>query len=98
MTGDTEMILVLALAGAAIGAVYFGLLRIAVRALARRQSALIFLALGFARAALVITALAIAFRFNLPLIGILAALAGFMTVRLFLTRAANSCAGATPWK
>lgn len=98
MTGDVDMILLSTLAGAAIGAVYFGLLRIAVRALARPKSTLLFLALGFARAALVLSALAIAFRFNLPLIGILAALAGFMAVRLFLTRAANSPAGATRWK
>ena len=98
MTGDIGTILASVLAGAVIGGIYLGLLRLAVHALTHRQSALIFVALGIVRAALVIGAIAMALSFDVPLMGILAALAGFTAVRCVLTRAANPIAGAIPWK
>lgn len=76
-----------ALAGAALGAVYLGLLWRAVRRLPQgRGGAGVFVALALARAALLIGALAVAARLGAPAEVLLAGLAGFVAVRLAATR------------
>ncbi len=73
--------------GAALGAVYLGLLWRAVRRLPHgRGGARVFVGLALARAALLIGTLAAAAAFGAPAEGMLAGLAGFAAVRLAATR------------
>jgi len=98
MTSDIRIILVAVLAGIALGGLYLRLLWASVRLLPLRRGAAMFLALALARATLVISALAGALFLNLPPIGIAAALAGFIAIRLVATRMADPSAGVVPWK
>ena len=76
-----------ALAGALVGALYLGLLWVAVRYLPQdRGGVLAFVGLAVARIALVLGALALAARLGVPATGLIAALAGFVIVRLAATR------------
>ncbi len=89
-----------ALAGAAMGAVYLGLLWAAVRRLPQeRAGALAFAGLALARAALLVGTLAAAAAIGVPAEGLLAGLAGFIAVRLSATRLLGRQApGETTWK
>ena len=79
MSGPFASILVGVLAGAALGAIYLGLLWAAVRSLPReRGGVLVFAGLAFARVALLIAALAAAAALGLQVQGMVAALAGFI--------------------
>jgi F1F0 ATPase subunit 2 len=76
-----------ALAGAALGAVYFALLWLAVRRLPRgRGGARLFVGLALARAALLIGTLAAAAALGVPAEGLLAGVAGFVAIRFAATR------------
>ena len=100
MSGPFASILVGVLAGAALGAIYLGLLWAAVRSLPReRGGVLVFAGLAFARVALLIAALAAAAALGLQVQGMVAALAGFILVRLAATRwLGNGTLGDAPWK
>lgn len=89
-----------ALAGGVLGAVYLGLLWVAVRSLPRdRGGVLAFLGLGLARAALLLGALAVAGALGLRIEGIIAAVVGFTTVRLAATRRlGDTTPGVATWK
>jgi len=87
-----------ALVGAALGALYLGLLWVSVRALAGQRPAVTFVALALARAALVLGALAAALSFGAGAGAILAALAGFVIVRLAATRRTRAVEGRQSWK
>jgi len=98
MTSDIGVILVAVLAGMALGVLYLSLLWASVRLLPLRRGAAMFIALGLARAALVMAALAGALVLDLPPIRIAAAVAGFIAVRLLATRRADPTVGAASWK
>jgi hypothetical protein len=98
MTSDIGIILMAVLAGIALGVLYLSLLWASVRLLPLRRGAAMFFALALARAALVMAAFASALFLNLPPIGIAAAVAGFIAVRLVATRKADPSVGAASWK
>lgn len=89
-----------ALAGGVLGAVYLGLLWVAVRSLPQdRGGVLVFVGLGLARVALLLGALAAAALLGLRIEGIVAAVAGFIAVRLAATRWLGIAThGGAPWK
>lgn len=75
------------LAGAVIGGLYLGLLWAAVRLLPQdRGGVLVFVGLALARMVLLLGALAAAAALAVPAMGLVAALAGFVVVRLAATR------------
>ena len=86
------------LAGAAFGAVYLGILWAAVRLLPGRRGSVIFVALGLARAALVVAVLYGAFALDMPPLAIGAGLLGFVAVRLAVARAVEPQTGERAWK
>ncbi|NNU80086.1 hypothetical protein HMH01_06510 [Halovulum dunhuangense] len=89
-----------ALGGAALGAVYLGLLWVAVRSLPQdRGGARVFVALGLARIALMLGALAAAAALGMAAGGLAAAVAGFIAVRFAATRwIGRTTPGDTTWK
>lgn len=89
-----------ALAGASFGGLYLSLLWAAVQRLPRyRGGVAVFIALGVARAALLLGALAAAAAQGVPAAGLVAALLGFVAVRLAATRLLRRGApGETAWK
>ncbi len=87
-----------ALVGAVLGALYLGLLWASVRVLAGQRPAATFVALALARAALVLGALAAALALGAGAGAILAALAGFVAVRVAATRRARAAEGRQTWK
>lgn len=93
-------LLVGALVGGVLGAVYLGLLWLAVRSLPLdRGGALAFVALGLARVALLLGALATAAALGLRVEGIAAAVAGFIAMRFAATRwLGNATPGDAIWK
>lgn len=97
---STSLIILIgaALVGAALGVLYLGLLWASVRALARLRPAATFVALALARAALVLGALAAALAFGVGAGEILAALAGFVAVRVAATRRTRVAEGRPTWK
>ncbi len=100
MTLSIISLLVGALVGGALGAIYLGLLWLAVRSLPQdRSGVLVFVGLGLARVALLLGALTAAAALGLPVEGIAAAVVGFVAVRFAATRL---LAGAPPkettWK
>jgi hypothetical protein len=100
MTATMAPLLLGALAGAGFGAVYLGLLWGAVRALPRdRGGVFAFVALGLARAALLVGALSAAATLGLPAGAVVAAVAGFIVVRFAATRRRGSgTPGGAPWR
>ncbi|MCF3974680.1 N-ATPase subunit AtpR [Paracoccus salsus] len=86
--------------GGALGAVYLGLLWMAVRSLPQdRRGMLTFVALGVARMALLIGALAAAAALGLRVEGIAAAVIGFVAARIAATRlVAGTEPGKPTWK
>jgi F1F0 ATPase subunit 2 len=98
MTGSLFPLVGAGLAGAALGALYLGLLWASVRALAGRRSAAAFVALAVARAALVLGSLAAALTLGAGASEILAALAGFVAVRVAATRRTRAAEGKPAWK
>ncbi|MDR9486077.1 MULTISPECIES: ATP synthase subunit I [Sediminimonas] len=85
-------------AGMAIGAVYLGLLWAAVRALNGARPAVLFITLAAARALLVLGALAGAIALGAGAGQILAALVGFIAVRVAATRRAGAAERGGAWK
>ena len=75
-----------ALAGAGLGAIYLGLLWLAVRCLPQDGGVRVFVGLGLARLALLLGALAATATMGLPVEGIAAAVSGFVAVRFATTR------------
>ena len=100
MTLSGVSLLLGALAGAAFGVIYLGLLWVAVRSLARaRSGVLVFVGLGLVRVALLSGALAAAAALGLPAQAIAAAVVGFIAVRVAATRwSGNEPRGDTTWK
>lgn len=89
-----------AFVGGALGAVYLGLLWVAVRSLPQdRGGVVVFVGLGLARVALLLGALAAAAALGLRIEGIAAAVAGFIAVRLAATRwLGDTTPGGATWK
>ena len=89
-----------ALAGGGLGAVYLGLLWVAVRSLPQdRGGVLVFVGLGLARVALLLGALAAAATLGLRIEGIAAAVVGFLAVRLAATHwLGDPTPGGATWK
>lgn len=89
-----------ALVGGALGTIYLGLLWVAVRSLPQDRSGIpVFIGLGLARVALLVSALAVAVALGLPAQGIAAAVVGFITVRFAATRwLGNGTPGRATWK
>lgn len=89
-----------AFVGGALGAVYLGLLWVAVRSLPQdRGGVVVFVGLGLARVALLLGALAAAAALGLRIEGIAAAVAGFIAVRLAATRwLGDTTPGGETWK
>ncbi|MBW6495878.1 MAG: ATP synthase subunit I [Burkholderiaceae bacterium] len=98
MSTSLVMLIGAALAGAALGVLYLGLLWVSVRALAGQRPAVTFVALALARAALVLGALAGALVSGIGAGEILAALAGFVAVRVAATRRTHPAKGQQTWK
>lgn len=100
MTMSILSILLGALVGAALGAIYLGLLWVAVRSLPQdRRGLRVFVALGLARVALLIGALAAAAALGPPIEGIGGAVVGFIAVRFAATRRLGEATpGETTWK
>ena len=100
MSASALFLLAAALAGAGLGGLYLGLLWGAVRRLTRdRGGVAAFVALGFARAALLLGALAAAAVLGVPAAGLVAALLGFVAVRLAATRVLSpGTPGGPVWK
>lgn len=100
MSGSVLSLLAAALAGAALGSAYLGLLWVAVRHLPRDRGGVpIFVGLALARAALLIGALAAAAALGVAVEGLVAALAGFVALRLAATRLlGRATSGNTAWK
>jgi F1F0 ATPase subunit 2 len=88
------------LAGVAFGAIYLGLLWTAVQILpADRNGVGVFVALGLARIALLLGALAAAAALGLSALEIAAALCGFVALRFAATRwLGDETAGGKRWK
>jgi F1F0 ATPase subunit 2 len=87
MSMSAFSLLAAALLGAGLGVLYLGLLWAAVRRLPRgRGGVAVFVALRLARAALILGTLAVAAVLAVPAEGLVAALLGFIAVRLAATR------------
>ncbi len=87
MNLPVSTLVVAALAGGLVGAVYLGLLWVAVRHLPQdRGGVLVFIGLTLARMALLLGTLAAAAALGVPATGLVAGLAGFIVVRLAATR------------
>jgi len=97
---DALPLLLATLAGAALGGLYLRLLWLASRRLPQQRGGVgMFLALALARAALVLAALAAAVQLGAPAAGLLAALAGFIVVRVLVTRlVARERTGGEGWR
>jgi NhaP-type Na+/H+ or K+/H+ antiporter len=93
-------LLVGVLMGGALGAMYLGLLWLAVRSLPQdRGGVFSFVLLGLARVALLFGALAAAAALGLRIEGIAAAVAGFIALRFAATRwLENAAPGDATWK
>lgn len=87
---DVFVLMLMAAAGATLGAAYLGLLWVSVQVLTRRKSTGAYLLLTALRGGLVLGALWLAVAFDIGAGGILAGLAGFVLLRLSVTRAANT--------
>ncbi|MGF6862615.1 F1F0 ATPase subunit 2 [Rhodobacteraceae bacterium MBR-64] len=100
MTDTIMSLFIGVLVGAALGAVYFGLLWVAVRALPQdRRGVRVFVGLGIARVALLLGALTAAAALGLPAGGIAAALVGFIAMRVAATRwLGHGTRGNATWK
>jgi F1F0 ATPase subunit 2 len=100
MSATALLLAASALAGAAVGAAYMALLWLAVRGLPRTRGGVArFLALTLARAGLILGALGLALALEVPASGLLAALAGFVAVRLAATRLSRApTTGGDAWK
>lgn len=92
-------LLAAALTGATLGGAYLGLLWLSVRCLAQEHRGVtLFVLLALARAALVLGALAAAAAFGMPATAFIAALLGFVAVRLAATRlSGRKAAERAPW-
>ncbi len=99
MSVSALSLLAAALTGAILGGAYLGLLWMAVRHLPQERGGVaVFVVLALARATLVLGALAAAAAFGIPAAGIVAALLGFVAVRLASTRlSGHKTAGEPPW-
>jgi hypothetical protein len=97
MTSQSGLIVMMAVAGAFWGVLYFALLWLSVRLLPLQRGTIAFILLALARAILITAGLALAFIIEPPLSGIAAAVAGFILVRVALTRVADPTAGGAPW-
>lgn len=88
------------LGGAAFAGLYLGLLWLAVRRLPEERGGVAaFLLLGLARAGLLLGALAAAMMLGASALSLIAALAGFLAVRLAATRLpGRSVAGSAAWR
>lgn len=97
---DAVPLLLAALAGAALGGLYLSLLWLATQRLPRERGGVgMFLALALARAALVLAALTAALQLGAPAAGLLAALVGFIAVRVLATRLmARGRTGGEGWR
>jgi len=99
MIGDLATLAVAAAAGAAVGALHLALLWAGARALAGRRPAAAFVGLALARAALVLGALGLAVALGAGAGALLAALAGFIVIRIAATRRARPAnGGSAAWK
>jgi F1F0 ATPase subunit 2 len=100
MSGQAPLLVLAALAGAAFGAVYLGLLWVAVRRLPQgRGGAGVFVLLGLLRVALLLGVLAAAAASGVPAAALLAGLGGFVALRLVATRLLGRPAeGEAGWK
>lgn len=99
MSVSAFSLLAAALTGAILGGAYLGLLWMAVRRLPQvRGGVAFFVLLALARAALALGVLAAAAALGVPAAGIVAALLGFVAVRLATTRlSGGKTAGEPPW-
>ncbi|WP_181711268.1 ATP synthase subunit I [Roseovarius sp. TE539] len=86
------------MAGAALGALYLGLLWRSVQALTGQRRAATFMALALARAVLVLGAVAGALGLGAGAGTLLAALAGFVVIRIAATRRTDAIDGRPTWK
>ncbi|WP_296763232.1 ATP synthase subunit I [Sediminimonas sp.] len=98
MTGDPATLAASFAAGAVLGALYLGLLWASVRALSGSRPAATFAALALARAVLVLGALGAAIALGAGAGELVAALAGFVAVRVAATRRARAAEGRATWK
>jgi hypothetical protein len=100
MSASAFFLLAAVLAGAGLGGLYLGLLWAAVRRLTQRRGGVAaFVALGLARGALLLCTLAAAAAHGVPAAGLVAALLGFVAVRLAATRVlGRAMPGGAAWK
>ncbi len=98
MSTSLVMLMTAALAGAALAVFYLALLWASVRALAGPRPAASFMALALARAVLVFGALATALIFGVGVGAVLAALAGFVAVRVVAIRRTRAAEGQQAWR
>lgn len=100
MSAAPLSLLAAALVGAALGGVYLSLLWAAVKRLPRSPDGIaVFITLGAARAVLLLGALAAAAALGVPASGFVAALSGFIVVRLATTRQLRRGPPAdSPWR
>jgi len=100
MSASGLSLLAASLGGAILGAAYLGLLWVAVCQLPReRGGAALFVALALARAAMIMGALSAAAVLGMSASGLLAALLGFLVVRLAATRLqGRGTTGGPAWK
>ncbi|MBE0413958.1 ATP synthase subunit I [Yoonia sp.] len=84
--------------GIAVAGVYLGLLWAAVRHLPGPRGTVIFVLLGLARAALVISVMAGAIMVAVPATGIVAGTLGFLVMRFSATRMASQGKEIPQWK
>jgi F1F0 ATPase subunit 2 len=100
MNGSLLSLLAAALAGVGLGAAYMGLLWVAVRRLPQERGGVaVFVGLALARGALVLGALAAAAVLGVQAAGIIAALLGFVAVRVAATRMTGHTPEAAPrWR
>lgn len=87
MSMSAQSMIAAVIVGAGLGVLYLGLLWAAVRRLPQAKGGVaVFVALRLARAALLLGALAAAAALGVPAVGLIAALIGFVAVRLAATR------------
>ena len=98
MTTDVQTLIGAGFGGAAIGALYLGLLWMSVQALKGPRAAIAFIALAVVRAALVLGALAGALALGAGAGALLAGLAGFIVIRILATRRADTGNERPTWR
>jgi hypothetical protein len=100
MSGSVVAVVAGVMGGAAFGAFYLGLLWVAVHRLPQERGGVAaFLLLGLARAGLLLGALAAALMLGASALSLIAALGGFLAVRLAATRPrGRGVAGGAAWK